>query len=38
MEMFQRFTIGSGLMLHAAAALRLDADALKAEFAAPFAA
>jgi hypothetical protein len=34
METFQRLTIGSDLMLHAEAALRLDADTLKAEFAA----
>ncbi|WP_448203987.1 aspartyl/asparaginyl beta-hydroxylase domain-containing protein [Azospirillum sp. sgz302134] len=34
MERFQSVTIGSGLTLHAAASARLDADRLKAEFAA----
>ena len=34
MESFQQVTIGCNLMLHAEAALRLDADTLKAEYAA----
>src|SRR3954452_9110935 len=34
MESFQRVTIGCNLMLHAGAALQLDADTLKAEYAA----
>jgi len=34
METFQQVTLGSNLMLHGEAALRLDADTLKAEYAA----
>jgi len=34
MESFQQITLGSNLMLHAEAALRLDVDTLKAEYAA----
>jgi hypothetical protein len=34
MESFQQVTLGSNLMLHAEAALRLDVDTLKAEYAA----